>query len=776
MIDKVYTFLKRKMSIETYLAAAVRGYLEVHLDENATFLAERLYAEFPTEQNGLLLAQCLYQAGQNLKAYWILRNTKSEEGRFFLGVLCFALGPKHLKEAEVALKLNKELEPVASPPNNDPNPALALVNQGALAENAPVRHVPAGAANAFLLGEICRKTGRTQQAITHFRQAMELDPLMWCAFTTLCDLGVPMGDGDLGISAASYFRHSLPQGMVNQRPALVDHSQFGLSNQKDQDLCRLILETSQPSTVQRGGPQDPRQYPGSAHQMARWPLDSSVSADMGSYAGKALFQTPSETHLGSLRQTPRLETPGLTPIASADEQTSAAPTNKKLRNHRPHKIQKQSKQHTPETRTNPNRKTSALPRSRGKGKQKVTFPEEPTEEGIQPSSNDNQSENPVPEEDPDDEDKENPAHRRGTQREQPAGTTPGVDKPQSSACLVNGPPPPALLELLEILGQAYHYLSLYCCKEAALALRRLHPSQFHTGWVQHQLGRALFELGQYKAAKSAFEEMSRLEPQRLEGLDLLSTTLWHLKDEIGLAYLAQRVLEIDRCSPYSWCVIGNCFSLQREHETALKFFKRCLQVNPNYTYAYTLCGHEYVFNEDFEKAVAAYRNAIRLDHRHYNAWCGLGSIYFRQEKFDLAEYHYRKAIDIHPNNFVLLNHLGLVLHAAGKGRWTEALQILSQITQREPNNPQAKFGKAKILIDLERLQEAWDELERLKDLVPTESEVFRLMGMVCKKMGQTGEARRYYMIALDLKPKDANAIKAAIDHLEEEDIEDVDKF
>ena len=52
-------------------------------------------------------------------------------------------------------------------------------------------------------------------------------------------------------------------------------------------------------------------------------------------------------------------------------------------------------------------------------------------------------------------------------------------------------------------------------------------------------------------------------------------------------------------APETWVVVGNCFSMQKEHENALKFFNRAIQLNPNNAYAHTLCGHEYVYNEDF---------------------------------------------------------------------------------------------------------------------------------------------------------------------------------
>ena len=63
--------------------------------------------------------------------------------------------------------------------------------------------------------------------------------------------------------------------------------------------------------------------------------------------------------------------------------------------------------------------------------------------------------------------------------------------------------------------------------------------------------------------------------------------------------------------------VGNCFSLQKEHDVALKFFQRAIQLQPDLAYAYTLSGHEYSANDDFDKAMACYRSAIRIDERHY---------------------------------------------------------------------------------------------------------------------------------------------------------------
>ncbi len=65
--------------------------------------------------------------------------------------------------------------------------------------------------------------------------------------------------------------------------------------------------------------------------------------------------------------------------------------------------------------------------------------------------------------------------------------------------------------------------------------------------------------------------------------------------------------------------MGNCLSLQREHDGAVRCFQRALQLCPAQPYAYSLVGHELLASEDFEGAAAAYRHALRVDPRHYNA-------------------------------------------------------------------------------------------------------------------------------------------------------------
>ena len=332
----------------------------------------------------------------------------------------------------------------------------------------------------------------------------------------------------------------------------------------------------------------------------------------------------------------------------------------------------------------------------------------------------------------------------------------------------------AAVALLQLLGEGYRLLSMYRCQEAVDAFTRLPPNHLHTGWALMQLGRTYFEMVDYNSAALAFEQARKIDPYRLKGIEVYSTVLWHMKREVELSALANEAIALDRQSPQAWCVMGNCFSLQKEHESSLKFFQRAVQLDETLPYANTLCGHEYLASEDFEKAITCYRSAMKIDPRHYNAWFGMGHIYYRQEKYGMAEYHFRRAQGINDRSSVLRCYLGMSLHKLKRN--AEALQVLSEAIAMDPRNPLARFERANVLQADGKLEDALMELRALHDVIPTEATVLFHMGKVFKKLGRVPDALAAFNEALDLQPPaaDTNQIKSAIDKVTLPDTEEED--
>ena len=342
-----------------------------------------------------------------------------------------------------------------------------------------------------------------------------------------------------------------------------------------------------------------------------------------------------------------------------------------------------------------------------------------------------------------------------------------------------------LLDLLKKFGAGYFALSQFQCSESIVAFNSLPKVHQETPWVLSQMGRAYYEQANYAEAEKQYRRLRILAPTRLEDMEVYSTILWFLKRETDLCFLAHDLVDSAWHSPQAWCALGNAWSLARDHEQALRCFKRATQLNPSFAYAFTLQGHEHVANEEYEKALTAYRQAISADRRHYNAYYGIGRVYEKLGNYDKAYTHFHTASVINPTNAVLICCIGNVLER--QRQTVQALQYFSKATELAPNAAQTRYKKARALLALNQLDAAQRELEILKHLAPDEATVHFLLGKLYKSLNDKGAAVRHFTIALNLDPKvchlfvamsfrfsliypqASQQIKEAIESLEEED-------
>lgn len=308
-----------------------------------------------------------------------------------------------------------------------------------------------------------------------------------------------------------------------------------------------------------------------------------------------------------------------------------------------------------------------------------------------------------------------------------------------------------LLALFTRLGSGYFALTHYQCVDALQIFNDVPVDQRETPWVLAQIGRAYYEQAAYAEAEKYFMRIRTMEPSRLEDMEVYSTILWHLKNEVDLAYLAHELVEMDRLSPQAWCAIGNSFSLQRDHDQALKCFGRAVQLDPKFAYAFTLQGHEHVANEEYDKALLSYRSAIAAESRHYNAWYGLGKVYEKMGKYDVAEQHYRTAAGINPTNAVLVCCIGVALEKMKNPK--SALLQYTRACELAPKSALSRFKKARVLMAVQEPNLALVELKVLKDIAPDDANVHFMLGRVYKTLRQKGNAIKHFTTALNLDPK-----------------------
>ncbi|XP_035821525.1 cell division cycle protein 27 homolog B isoform X5 [Zea mays] len=709
--------------METLMVDRVHSSLRLFMYRNAIFLCERLCAQFPSETNVQLLATCYLHNNQPYAAYHVLKGKKLPESRYLFATSCFRMNL--LREAEEILC-----------PVNEPN-----------------MEVPSGATGHYLLGVIYRCTGRISAAAEQFTQALTLDPLLWAAYEELCILGIAE-DTDECFSESTALRlqqeHTSTSTLVK--------SNFANENRVLSSSVSASFGDIIPKQIKQLHANNITEVSGYPHtSIMPPPLFRNVHAYQNTISGDA----PTKQKANGVSQPLRrkyMDEARLKKVSGRLFNSDAMPRRS---------------QRLKDTTTNSNTSQiggNGTDHLSGKLRVNSSTQSKLCSTAIRsvqvrkgkPRATENFDED----------------NMSGTSSSVSTADGRSFEQDRAERILLQDSKVALgireLLGLFRTLGEGFRLSCLFKCQEALEVYRKLPESQFNTGWVLCQVGKAYFELVDYLEADHYFELAHRLSPCTLDGMDIYSTVLYHLNEEMRLSYLAQELISIDRLSPQAWCAVGNCFALRKDHETALKNFQRSVQLDSRFAYAHTLCGHEYSALEDYENSIKFYRCALQVDERHYNAWYGLGVVYLRQEKFEFAEHHFRRAFQINPRSSVLMCYLGMALHSLKRNE--EALEMMEKAIAADKKNPLPKYQKSLILLGLMKYEEALDELERLKEIAPHESSMYALMGKIYKQLNILDKAVFCFGIALDLKPPAADLaiIKSAMEkvHLPDELMED----
>ncbi|GIY69720.1 cell division cycle protein 27 homolog [Caerostris darwini] len=767
------------MIIQEPVQAAIWHALNHYAYEDAIFIAERFFAEVSSDEALYLLATCYYRAGRIGAAYSVLKRKgcRSPQCQFLYARCCVDL--KKFTEAEFVIVGNciaktKSLDDIVSEYGDFSSFVLQL------------------------LGQICSKTSRFSKAIEAYRKSLKLNPFLWSSYESLIGLGEkPDPCKVFNINNAEHLTmcHGTNPlvNLVNKTPVPNNVNYI----KETPNICNdIIQDSSQISNKFSIVPVSPiPSIYGNQTPLAFIRSTPDINTEVFTPENNSFIPAKNVKKIcrnnrnlfGIQNYSPISPSFGVlplsTPITNQDLESQVSdktslkktPMTKRSQDMNPPKFQifsQSGNNNNNNTSLSQTPQASLAPVSLGNVRRssRLFSSSNSVKENNKSSTRSRFISTKAPTKKPKtrttrtpiSEPKESELNEINKPENQYENKLSNSFSMMQAALSIQKASAEGLMTLMQELGKAQLYLGHYYCRKALEVLNNLPPQHYETGWVLTTMGKAHFELAEYNQAISFFEEVRRIEPHRLQGMEYYSTALWHLQKEVALSTLAQELIDFDTKSPQTWCAAGNCFSLQKEHETAIKYLQRAVQVDENFAYAYTLLGHEYVMTEEMDKAMTCFRNALRIDPRHYNAWYGVGMIYYKQEKYELAEVHYEKALKINPQSSVLKCHIGVVLHALK--RMDKSLATLNEAIAMDPKNPLCKFHRASVYFSLDRHEEALKDLEELKEIVPKESLVYFLIGKVHKKLGNTHLTLMNFSWATDLDPRGANnQIKGAID-------------
>ncbi|KAL3832275.1 hypothetical protein ACJMK2_023933 [Sinanodonta woodiana] len=608
------------MLLQEPVQAAIWDALNHYAYPDATFLAERLFAEVSSNEALYLLGTCYYRSGKPKLTYMLLQKSgcPTPQCKYLMAKCCMDVCKYSEVESVLAgniLTKTKSFDEIES-------------EYGSLAS-----HV------FSLLGAMYSKTERPQRAAECHRKCLKLNPLLWTAYEKLCQLGEKVDPAIIfrvpnqSVQVSTTMNNnplvkttkiniqapqpSFPLPMMTD--VLTPIAEVPVTQSQGTDSKNWLQVPQQDSNSQLPvTPESCQEHPGFKDIMLAPKSERKVPAPnvhvgRGLALKQALFQSPLSPSFGILpleTPSPNLETqltvPFMTPSPAFTDTTTLeikemkAPTKKPVTRRSHNQNQNQSPLPKPSVFSQsgntrdinaqigiqnnpPVRRSSRLFGNSNSSSVKENNKSQTGRKAKIKHSKSQQELNEI-----------NKGEIITDSKPVTNSETTQIQIAQLQQQSLNG-----ILILLQMLGKAFQALSQYECKKAIDLFSEIPHHQYNTAWVLCQLGRAYFELTEYQKAEKIFGEVRLTEPYHLEGMEYYSTALWHLQKEVELSALAQHLTEIDKRSPEAWCTTGNCFSLQKEHDIAIKFFQRAIQVSRS-----DICKlFFYLYNECFSSKV-----------------------------------------------------------------------------------------------------------------------------------------------------------------------------
>ncbi|MGE5514878.1 MAG: tetratricopeptide repeat protein [Bacteroidota bacterium] len=222
------------------------------------------------------------------------------------------------------------------------------------------------------------------------------------------------------------------------------------------------------------------------------------------------------------------------------------------------------------------------------------------------------------------------------------------------------------------------------------------------------LGNALQNLGDIDGAVEAFRHAIRLNDASAESYCNLASALnaCNRFDEAVDAAVQALVLKPD--FPEAHNNFGNALLGQGNTEDAVECYEKSLALNPDFAEAWQNLGNAHLRAGDAEAALGAFARALQLEEtaeRFHN----LGNAFLALAQFEPAARCFAQAIESDPGLHDAWMNLSVALK--GLGQLADAEAVQRDAVQLRPEDAEAHFNLAVLLLQQGKYAEGWAEYE-----------------------------------------------------------------
>jgi len=224
------------------------------------------------------------------------------------------------------------------------------------------------------------------------------------------------------------------------------------------------------------------------------------------------------------------------------------------------------------------------------------------------------------------------------------------------------------------LSKALCHLRLQDIEAAQVALNEAEQRNPSSAMVYYYRGHCEFALKDYIEAIDMFKKSLEMGAEQIPLGDVyFNMGLSHiniLEYDEGLSMMreAEKFYNKDQLSPVIY-YMGVCHFGKNDIDTAYKFFKKALTVNPtkeDLSSIYLYLGTCYKENGEYREAIEELKRARHAEEDRLEVYNLMGFCYYKLKKYDKAIECFLKAVELNPHSAIDWANLGVNVKAKGE--------------------------------------------------------------------------------------------------------------
>ncbi|MCK5138880.1 MAG: tetratricopeptide repeat protein [Thermodesulfovibrionia bacterium] len=178
-------------------------------------------------------------------------------------------------------------------------------------------------------------------------------------------------------------------------------------------------------------------------------------------------------------------------------------------------------------------------------------------------------------------------------------------------------------------------------------------------------------------------------------------------------------------------------------------FQEALQLNPQNKRSLNALGHISTRFKEYDEAVSYYKRAISIDPHYSDALNNLGVTFLELEKWDEAAKYFKMALK-NPLYFTPEKaHLNFGYALYKKGDYREAEKTLKESLIKYPESSRPAYILGLVYINLGRIEEAIDVLNKTVDLVPDYIDAHWELANAYLRVGDNKKALKHFRMVAE---------------------------